>query len=618
MPFDPSKPFEVIKSPKKAGFDPSLPFEVIEEPLGQRVLGGVVTGAKALGSVTGDPTRAAISAAQTGGSPVGAYVEQFANMDKEAPSGAQIARQAGVPDRKFTPAEKTFISSALRKASPILFAGSKMLPQSIQDKISNATLADVAGGVVDLAADPLVFMSPALKGVSAGAKAGENLIRSLPKGAESLDFIGRAAKKIPTVTGTTAKTIEAFTGIPAKPVERFMTDRRGSMAAMEAGGGDIQEAADVMRNDFMGYIKKAKTVYAKKVENLVDKAVAKDPTPKIDINEIIDTLEAHRDKLIPQHDMGAIAEINQIIDNVKSGAIPGQLRPLIPPSKKAIQSGQLPLGRAPELVNEYYLNSTKKYLQAEADSAYMKPGQIFLNKPLSQQAAVAAQHAASVARRSLNKAVPGVEEANNQLHLLHIQENVMNRNILAEGKPAASLIAAGSENSRNRKVLSKINEVVQDSVNPEIDMVADAERLAAGSYFYKPQILPVDSTGKSAARMGLGAGVGYLAAELLSLPHKTASVVASMFASPLVVKAAIDTGRLPVQLVKSLGVGVKRIEDLTPAQYASVVALSQTAAGAKIIGDFYRNQDQQNKDLLEKDGKTSPIIRRMQQKAKEQ
>lgn len=90
------------------GFDPDayLKSKGVEAPqsLGQKALGLIGTGARALDSVTGAPLRAGISAAQNvnypsdiPGDAARAAWKQFGNMKDEAPTGEDIVKKAGVP-----------------------------------------------------------------------------------------------------------------------------------------------------------------------------------------------------------------------------------------------------------------------------------------------------------------------------------------------------------------------------------------------------------------------------------------------------------------------------------------------------------------------------------------
>lgn len=137
MPFDPDQYLASKQDPAPSpggGFDPDayLKSKQAEAPgIGERALGLLGSAAHGIDSVTGAPMRAAIGAAQNANEPGDilpdawkAAKEQFANTDKEAPSGEQIAERAGVP---------------------------------------HGTISKVAGFGMDMAANPLNFMGPVAK-----------------------------------------------------------------------------------------------------------------------------------------------------------------------------------------------------------------------------------------------------------------------------------------------------------------------------------------------------------------------------------------------------------------------------------------------------------------------
>ncbi len=120
-----------------------------EQSLGQKTLSAIGTAGKALDSVTGAPTRAAIYAVQNGQNPLKAGWNQFANMTDQAPGGSDIAAKAGLSTED----------------SPGYLAD---LPGNIpQDQVPRIrSNADIAGQGIDLTANPLNFAGPILRGVS--------------------------------------------------------------------------------------------------------------------------------------------------------------------------------------------------------------------------------------------------------------------------------------------------------------------------------------------------------------------------------------------------------------------------------------------------------------------
>lgn len=183
------------------------------------------------------------------------------------------------------------------------------------------------------------------------------------------------------------------------------------------------------------------------------------------------------------------------------------------------------------------LNRIKNYLQGIADPAYMKTGQIFDESSAAQSAA---KSGGRTARGLLNDMSPEVAASNAKLSRLHELEDLMNSNLIAEGKPEAALLGAGSGgNERNSKLLKELDELVGGTA------ASDAEKLAAMRTFGSPKLIAQDATGKAAGRMGLASGLGFL------IGNAPGAVAAAALTSPAGVKAAIDGGILTAKMLNS-------------------------------------------------------------------
>ena len=100
-------------------------------------------------------------------------------------------------------------------------------------------------------------------------------------------------------------------------------------------------------------------------------------------------------------------------------------------------------------------------------------------------------------------------------------------------------MAAGSgENEANEKILRRLGEITK---TPMLD---DAKTLAAMRTFGKPALLPIDRTGKSAARQLMAAGIGF------KIGGPAGAAIAGAGVSPLALKAGIDIGRPIINLTK--------------------------------------------------------------------
>jgi len=181
------------------------------------------------------------------------------------------------------------------------------------------------------------------------------------------------------------------------------------------------------------------------------------------------------------------------------------------------------------LANIQTLQKIKQFLGDQAAGAF---GGTPLGFQVGKQAANAAKQGFQEAKGLMDTIGPReISEANAALSKLHEIQDVANKSMLAEGKTASSLYAAGSgANPANAKVLKQLGEATGT------DMLGDAEKIATARTFGKPSLLPVDATGKSLTRMGAAGAAGYL------VGHIPGALIAEGLASPAAVKAGINAG----------------------------------------------------------------------------
>lgn len=187
--FDPNKPFEAATSGgKKPAFDASQPFEPLEEnylsvepepsmlsKIGSGAANAVIAAGKAVDSVTGAPTRAAIGAIQDGKGPLSAFASQFASDPGLAPSGKQLAIKGGMSEERPLVMTARQQQEFNQKFNPGL-ADVLQKSGADQEDIRGASPAGIAGLAIDIGADPTnlipgaALLKGAGKGVSGGAK----------------------------------------------------------------------------------------------------------------------------------------------------------------------------------------------------------------------------------------------------------------------------------------------------------------------------------------------------------------------------------------------------------------------------------------------------------------
>lgn len=294
-----------------------------------------------------------------------------------------------------------------------------------------------------------------------------------------------------------AKIGSALTGITEQEIKTYAKRADQIKQLAKSSDSNVAEAADQIRQKFADKLKSAKDLLNNSIESTLQTSQS-----KASLRPVLDELELMKAKINPKLYPEQIKQIDDIVGKISS------------------------LGEEVSLLE---LNQVKRFLQDKASSAYGRPGDIFAVGP---EAATAAKGAAAKARGILNELVPQVKQANDQFAKLHDIDDVLNKNILREGKPEASLLAAGSgANQRNASALSELGDMVG------MDIMGEAKDLAAMRTFTNPPIMPVDTTGKAAARMGAAGLVG------MGVAGPVGAAVGTVAASPTTLKAAIDVGR---------------------------------------------------------------------------
>jgi len=335
-------------------------------------------------------------------------------------------------------------------------------------------------------------------GEGAGKLIGKGLTAAAesPLGKKALGLIGKVASKVG----------EAFTGVSEKEIQTYAKNADKIKNMAKASDSNVAEAADQIRSKFADSIDATR----KKMNEKISGSLA-NSKKFIKSEKILGALDEYKSGIDADLYPEALEEIDGLIAKV---------------SKLTDAKGNIPISRA---------NALKKYLQDEASIAYRNPGQ----GKIGTEAANAAKAAAAEARGLINKQAPSIAAANKKLAELHDIEDILNVNLIREGKPEAGLLAAGSGgNLRNAKNLTDLGKLTGT------DMLGEAENLAAMRTFGSPKLIAADVTGKSAARMGLAAALGYVVGNV------PGAAVATALTSPAALKAAIDAGQLSAKILK--------------------------------------------------------------------
>lgn len=340
------------------------------------------------------------------------------------------------------------------------------------------------------------------------AESGAKLSGGIQIAAEALPYVGKLAK----VAG--AKIASVASGESGKAISTYAKHTDDVNDMIRQSDGDMTTAADQVRTKLSDGIQKTKGGLNSQISKTLEGGK---PDLRIDERPIIDALEAAKAKLNPNFKSSAIAEIDEMIAKISSEA---------------------KSGRAEGGLSAQGLYEAKQFLNEASKSSYMKDGAIFSR---SGEAARAAKTAAGKARDAVRTYTPEISQADQQLSKLHQIESRMNKNLLASGKPDGALFAAGEGNNpRNMATLRELERISGVPVTGEI------EKLAAARAFANPSLIPSGATDKVAARMAVGAGLGFMA------DGKEGALVGGALASPFALKYGINVGNLVRDLTRNV------------------------------------------------------------------
>ncbi len=317
---------------------------------------------------------------------------------------------------------------------------------------------------------------------------------------------------------------EMLTGVPAKKSITYLEDAPLINNMAKESAGNTSEAADQMRFGWNEQINQAKKQANKQISNTISKSQV-----RVNPEDIYTELEMIKGRLDPRLAADEIAEIAKMQDDLMN---------LVSLGKVTDDAGSISMQE---------LSNYNKYLKPKAKGQYTNgTGKMFAPDSEVGRAAQAAQ---KTTRGLMNKE-PQIKEAYSKLAKLRKTEKTMNKNLLAEGKPEASILAAGGGNTRNAGWLKQIDDVVGGN------FVKDADRLSAMDTFTNPPFLPIDTTGKSAARIGVGGGLGGGVAGLITdfnpAMMTVGSFAGSALTSPKALKAGLDLTRLSATQLNAL------------------------------------------------------------------
>ncbi len=353
------------------------------------------------------------------------------------------------------------------------------------------------------------------------AENADQAINTIVKGAAiggGLQFGGNAiAAGAPYVGSLLGKGVSKLrnlrTGISEKDIQTFAQRADEIEDLARRSGGQVSEAADLVRADVTKQIQTTRQSLNNKISD-----VLKDPAADaiIDGREILKSLD---DK---------IGSVNRVSAKFKKGEL-DELKNVRDLVKESLDETGA--------INVRDLFSLKEGLQGMAKPSY-KEGKMFMPGDMASKASATA---AKEARRILNRAAPEIAEANNQLSMLHSIEDKINKNLITPGKSESALLAAGSGgNQRNVKNLQMIDQITGGN------SLKQAENLSALESFGNPRWTPMSSGGTtSTSRTLIGGGVGAV------LGGPVGTVAGAAATSPAVLKLELQLQRLATAFGKS-------------------------------------------------------------------
>lgn len=291
---------------------------------------------------------------------------------------------------------------------------------------------------------------------------------------------------------------------------------------IRAYGDNVPEAADTIRQGFQTSIRAKRAELGKQIEKTLESL----PDEKvIDATPIIGELQKVQGRLNETLRLEEVKQIDELVGRIQ--AVAGEEMRFTPRE----------------------LNEVKRFLQDRGAAAFLKDGQIFVP---GKEAQIAAKNASRVARQTLNTISPTIAQTNNDLQKLHLIEEKINKNLIAPGKSEAGLLSAGSGvNPRNVKNLERLEEATGAPI------MHQAEVLSATKRFADPGLSAMDTTGKAVERMAKASIIG------LGAGGVTGAAVAAALTSPMALKLAIQSGRIPIEGFKALTGGLGAVTEAT-------------------------------------------------------
>lgn len=511
---------------------PAQPVDLLAEPaveqqpeqrgVLQTGLSGLGTLAEIIDRFTGAPVRAGISALQQGESPFGPAIGQLLGRGEQAPTGEQIAAQAGISPEPL---------QALVPTGEVFPTPGRQIQRQVgpPERVPTVSPAQIAGLGIDIAADPLNLLPGGL--LTRAIRPGTRALRATRVG-QTATQLAQAARQ---------KGLRAFakvgnlSGIPEQDIINFVNRNKQVKKVIKEFGTsaeDIQAAAFDFTETAQKAIKAQKKTFNDDVAKFFD--VAKAGDKKLNIEPIVDSLQKKIGQLDEIADVDSIAEINAKISQLINASD---------------DVGQVSAKR---------LNRFRKTLSEESGNRAFAPTTFRGGSDVQQALA----DASKVASDSLKKESPKLKEAFAGLTDLRKFEQrfapvgrggAPTTGILSPERSLSAITSGVRGNLRQRAALEELSRITDQPFFQRAQDIAAARTLGGAGLF------PTQPTGRSLLGPGLALTSGALGRPI------TAAAFGAL-SSPLALRLALEGG---LRGQRFLGATVPRI---TPAIQAARIS----------------------------------------------
>lgn len=359
--------------------------------------------------------------------------------------------------------------------------------------------------------------------------------------------VGQATKE--GLKRAVTKSGGTLSGMNESSIRTFIDKGDEVTEIIKKTGGEVEDAAEGFREGVNKALQTTRETASTKITKAIDSAPKTSLiSPKGTRNAIANVVKT----LDPKANKADIGEIKRVLSNVLDEVATKTEKKLIQPPAKLINilnaqgkptkvfpkkiekdvlvPGELSLKQAQVLKQKFDDIASKGYFDSRT--------KVFVKS--SAGVVRAAKAAANSLRAQLGQKLPAVKEANKVLsNLRKLEPNIPKGFIKDDTRTTAIFTGGSGANRQNRSILRKIGKITG------VDHLEEAKVLAAAKDFAKPPILPVDTTGKSVARLGLTAGIATIAGP-------TVAALAAMATSPVALKTAIRAGQITDKLAKKI------------------------------------------------------------------